>query len=359
MAKKGKPASVSLKQAISELEREVSHVVELESDPMLRAILAGRIDLTIAELAHSIKDNRLEGKVFYDSNGAPDPARSTITANELTRFRNWIRRSLKKTKMSYLAQHNVKSSIEGEQAGFDLGYWSAIARDHGPVNDWNYWIQLSHLTPREAACLLYGLDPNEYDTVASNNYPTPAALVERIDDIARKATREQEAGSLLKNANSEEWAVWAEDNGYALLKEWQARRDPSKIRKWLDASTQQPSAQDNAPPACADDQKLGFSAIKANYSGTLKSVNWRKAFEYRHKNGLNDCLISPGKSGDRTCWRSKLEKWLIQAGYYRTDAFTVAAEVHPQPSLSRKVSFYEKTDKPNEILDRLGKRRKN
>lgn len=143
------------------------------------------------------------------------------------------------------ASVSLQQAVEGEQAYFDLGYWSEVARDLGPVNDWDYWIHLPHLTPQEAACLLYGLDPNEYDNVASNNYPAPASLVRQIADIVRKATREQEAGSLLKNANSEEWAVWAEDSGYALLREWQARRDPSKIRDCCDAPKAPP---ENNPP---------------------------------------------------------------------------------------------------------------
>ena len=74
-----KPASVSLQEAIPELEREVKRIAELESDPMLRAILAGRIILTADEIADSIENGFIEGKVIYDSNGAG--AGYTVLAN--------------------------------------------------------------------------------------------------------------------------------------------------------------------------------------------------------------------------------------------------------------------------------------
>lgn len=205
-----KPASISLEKAIPELEREVKRIAELESDPMLRAILAGRIILTSDEIAYSIEKGFLEGKVIYDSDGAPDPAQSSIAANELPRFLDFIRRASGKTKMNYLEQHN----IEGCPASFDLAYYSAVARDVGSVGNWDYWVSQKYLTPREAACLMFELDPKYFDEIHSNHntHLQPGALANRIDEIERSATRDTEGAKL----SPAKWIVWAQGKGYAV-----------------------------------------------------------------------------------------------------------------------------------------------
>lgn len=205
-----KPASISLEKAIPELEREVKRIAELESDPMLRAILAGRIILTADEIADSIEKGFLEGKVIYDSNGAPDPAQSSIAANELPRFLDFIRRASGETKMNYLEQHN----IEGCPASFDFAYYSAVARDVGSVDDWDYWVSLKYLTAREAACLMFELEPKHFDEIHSsrNTLLQPGALANRIDEIERSATRDTEDAKL----SPAEWIEWAQSKGYAV-----------------------------------------------------------------------------------------------------------------------------------------------
>lgn len=144
--------SVSLQKAIPELEREVKRIAELESDPTLRAILSGRIILTADEIADSIKKNFIVGKVIYDSNGAPDPARSTIAANELPRFLEFIRRALEETKASYL-----KSDEEENDHALSLerkvGWWDVTM-------DARTWLSMPNVKPEHAAMVLSRLNPN-------------------------------------------------------------------------------------------------------------------------------------------------------------------------------------------------------
>lgn len=144
--------SVSLQKAIPELEREVKRIAELESDPTLRAILSGRFILTADEIADSIKENFIVGKVIYDSNGAPDPARSNIAANELPRFLEFIRRALEETKASYL-----KSDEEENDPALSLerkvGWWD-------DTMDARTWLSMPNVKPEHAAMVLSRLNPN-------------------------------------------------------------------------------------------------------------------------------------------------------------------------------------------------------
>lgn len=133
--------------------------------------------------------------------------------------RHWDGQSVagrKRMVEDYDYQHDpvTRDSKEG-RAWADLGYWAAVAHDFGTV-DWEYWISLQSWRPREAACLLRELDPNEYDNVASNNYPQPIALIRHIADIERRANREQKADLLRDYPSPREWVVWAAANGYAL-----------------------------------------------------------------------------------------------------------------------------------------------
>jgi len=120
-------------------------------------------------------------------------------------------------------------------------------------------------------------------------------------------------------------------------------------QSWLSA----PRAQDDAPATSPGDQKLNSRAIKANYPGTLRMAKWRKLFENRHRNGLNDCLVTPHKSGNRTCLKSKLEKWLIEYGYYPTGAFDQVAKLRPPAVVPRLVRFAGR--KNQDPLDALGR----
>lgn len=113
-------------------------------------------------------------------------------------------------------------------AYMELGYWSAVARSFGAAN-WDYWISLPSWTPREGACLLTELDPNEYDSTASKNSLQTVRLVRRITDIERRADREQKAGLLRDNPSPKDWAEWAYANGYALPRSLQACCTPSSM----------------------------------------------------------------------------------------------------------------------------------
>lgn len=144
--------SVSLQKAIPELEREVKRIVELESDPTLRIRLSGRFILTADEIADSIKENFIVGKVIYDSNGAPDPARSTIAANELPRFLEFIRRALEEKKASYLKSDEEENDPALSQER-KVGWWDFIM-------DARTWLSMPNVKPEHAAMVLSRLNPN-------------------------------------------------------------------------------------------------------------------------------------------------------------------------------------------------------
>lgn len=213
-----KPTSISFEKAIPELEREVKRIAELESDPMLRALLTGRIILTADEMADSIKNGFLGGKVIYDSNGAPDSKQSTIAANELPRLLDFIRRSLEETKTLYLEQHNTESPVEGtpayfeQQAGMEYDFYSAIARDVGCVNNLRYWCKLKYLTPMEASCLLIELDPDSYANIKTHNTPQVNELGKYVVRLERHAARDNEG----KNLSAAKWIEWAQGKGYVV-----------------------------------------------------------------------------------------------------------------------------------------------
>ena len=59
-AKTSKPGSVTLQKAIQEAEKGIKRIVDAETDPMLREILGGRIDLSIPNIADSIEKGFIE-----------------------------------------------------------------------------------------------------------------------------------------------------------------------------------------------------------------------------------------------------------------------------------------------------------
>lgn len=129
------------------------------------------------------------------------------------------------------------------KAGIRLGYWSVVARNFG-APDWKYWLDLPSWTPREAACLIFELNPDRYEQVASDIYPLPRGLIEEIVSIERKAVREQQAGQLCERPSPDEWAKWAQSKGFALSDKWHSEGDTVKIgagaavkrNQWTDAA---------------------------------------------------------------------------------------------------------------------------
>ena len=120
-AKTSKPSSLTLNQAILKFGKEVERFVNDESDPVLRGFLQGRIDLSISSIADSIEKQFIGGVVIKGSDGAPDPSRSTITADEVTRIVESVRNTLKKTKVIYVSQRDLQNdpaNIPANQAGF-------------------------------------------------------------------------------------------------------------------------------------------------------------------------------------------------------------------------------------------------
>jgi len=120
-AKTNKPGSVTMRQAILEFEKEVRRFVDAESDPMLRDILHGKIDLSVSYIADSIEKKFNGGAVIKGSDGAPDPSRSTITADEVTRIVESVRNTLEKTKVIYVSKRDLQNdpaNIPAQQTGF-------------------------------------------------------------------------------------------------------------------------------------------------------------------------------------------------------------------------------------------------
>lgn len=114
------------------------------------------------------------------------------------------------------------------KAGIRLGYWSVVARNFGAPK-WKDWLDLPSWTPREAACLIFELNPDRYEPVASNIYPEPRGLIEEIVSIERKAIREQQAGLLRERPSPDEWAKWAQSKGFALSDKWHSVHDAAKV----------------------------------------------------------------------------------------------------------------------------------
>lgn len=266
-----KPASISLEKAIPELEREVKRIAELESDPMLRAILTGRIILTADEMADSIEKGFLEGKVIYDSNGAPDPAQSSIAANELPRLLDFIRRSLEKTKVLYLEQHN----IEGCPASFDLSYWSKVAHNVGRAKNWGYWCKLRYLTPMEASCLLVELDPDSYANIKTHNTPQVNALGEYVVRLERHAERDNEG----KKLSSAKWIEWAQGKGYTVPK------------KFVDTEALYGSISLSKKSVSAKELESTVREFKTMYEDRCKKNNMRPYPVAATKEQFKDCMV--------------------------------------------------------------------
>lgn len=100
-----------------------------------------------------------------------------------------------------------------EQAWQNLGYFRAMAAcDYGSVSSWDYWASQKYLIPRETACLMFELEPKNYDHVKSSNKLWVKKLADVIDKIERSATRDTEGAKL----SPAEWIEWAQSKGYAV-----------------------------------------------------------------------------------------------------------------------------------------------
>lgn len=93
-----------------------------------------------------------------------------------------------------------------------LGYFRVIARDVGCVGDWDDWASQKYLEPREVACLMFELEPKNYDHVNSSNKLWVKGLADVIDKIERSATRDTEG----KKLSPAEWIEWVQRKGYAV-----------------------------------------------------------------------------------------------------------------------------------------------
>lgn len=147
------------------------------------------------------------------------------------------------------------------------------------VSDWDHWASLPRLTPREAACLLMELDPdNESDFFKCCNDPRCAGLAEWINKIERVAGRENEG----KKLSPAEWIEWARGKGYAV---------PEKFIKATEAFAQQnpnfgnvDQAQgvapvvvsDGEPPKKCTAKKLGQITISVIYRRSCQTCSGKK-----------------------------------------------------------------------------------
>lgn len=195
MVKMSKPNSISIQQAIQEAEREVERFVDAESDPMLRAILQDRIDLSISNIADSIEKNYLEGLVIKRSDGSIDPSQSTITSDHL----EFVRYSLEKTKKEYLSRYDhVKNPADLLVIDVQWIITSCSIRE-----EWDSWATKQQLLADEAIPLMNGLDPRSWKEYQNEEKNLP---LEMVDSIERCLKMAESDGLTVKPPA--EWIIW-------------------------------------------------------------------------------------------------------------------------------------------------------
>lgn len=88
-----------------------------------------------------------------------------------------------------------------------------LLRNGGNMVDWNYWVGLPHWNGREAACLIYSVDPDYFENpkpVSEGFQKIPIdELRKLIDKLARLAER------TLGEAKPDEWLRWAKEQALA------------------------------------------------------------------------------------------------------------------------------------------------
>ncbi len=195
MVKMSKPNSISIQQAIQEAEREVERFVDAESDPMLRAILQDRIDLSISNIADSIEKNYLGGLVIKRSDGSIDPSQSTITSDHL----EFVRYSLEKTKKEYLSRYDhVKNPADLLVIDVQWIITSCSIRE-----EWDSWATKQQLLADEAIPLMNGLDPRSWKEYQNEEKNLP---LEMVDSIERCLKMAESDGLTVKPPT--EWIIW-------------------------------------------------------------------------------------------------------------------------------------------------------
>lgn len=178
-----KPNSISIQQAVQKAEKEIKRIADAESDPMLRAILLGRIDLSISDIADSIEKKYLEGSIVKQSDGEIDPGLSTMTFDIL----QYVRSSLEETKKWYLSQHDNEKSpadILVENAHYVIAYYSIR-------KEWDLWAAKQQLLASEAIPLMNGLDPLSWQEYERNEKSFPNTMTQSIYRSLEMAEKEK------------------------------------------------------------------------------------------------------------------------------------------------------------------------
>lgn len=194
-----KSNSVSIQQAIQEAKREIERFVNAESDPMLRAILRGRIDLSVSNIADSIEKNYFEGSVIKRSDGSIDPLQSTITSDHLER----VRYSLIETKKRYLSQHdNVASPADILTMNVHCIITFFSIRE-----EWDLRAKKKQLLADEAIPLMNGLDPRSWKEYQNKEKNLPSEMVDSIERCLKMAESD---GFVAKPPA--EWIAWGREH---------------------------------------------------------------------------------------------------------------------------------------------------
>lgn len=163
-----------------------------------------------------------------------------------------------------------------EQAGFDYGYYRAVARDVGSVGNWDYWASQKYLEPREVACLMFELDPKHFDEIHSNRNTLlqPGALADEIDKVERSATRDTEGANL----SSAEWIEWSQSKGYAVPDKFV--QAVAEVARKAQGGAQESDVIIQAKQAPSDDNPENFSQY-ANWFIPLNTKGLAATFKVK------------------------------------------------------------------------------
>lgn len=288
--KASKPGCITLQQAIQAAEKEIGSFVDAESDPMLRAILHGRIDLSIDSMADSIEKNFLEGSVIKRSDGSIDSLQSTVTTDLMP----WIRRALEKTKTNLSPPDDVNDPVRNQ-----IIHANCIITLYSIRKEWDCWASKTQLIANEAIPLMNGLDPKSWEEYENKEKGFP---YEMIHSIERCLIMAQAEGIVSKTpANWLEWGRTHDlDKPVLKSEEWLKAPDicmfylfESAVNEILKLSSHRGSMEDNN---CIDAKTRGVQHEPSddekfiNIPGKQPKIAIRKlavkaAWEIEHKTG--------------------------------------------------------------------------
>lgn len=312
-----KPDSISIQQAVQKAEKEIERIADAESDPMLRAILLGRIDLSISNIADSIEMKYLEGSVVKQSDGAIDPELSTMTFDIL----QYVRNSLEETKKNYISQRDSLN----DPANILLINMHFIISLFSIREEWSLWAIKQQLLADEAIPLMNGLDPRSWKEYQNKEKKLP---LEMVDSIERCLKMAESDGSVVKLPA--EWITWGREHDLdkPILKSNQSNIPDicmfslfeSAIKKNANAQFKDESPtgicykssvhMEDSEEICKLFDPMIQKAIKLQFNLVTES-DWTKYFNRAARNGLKDIREKGGRYNP-----AKIGEWLVKNGLY-------------------------------------------